>query len=79
MPILLGALIGGLIGFLLRPAVPIIGQLPFEHVITAGANLSGLDVLMKGYAQTSFNYLLVGVLVGGFTSWLVWRQTAKKT
>ena len=38
MPILLGALIGGLIGFLLRPSVPIIGQLPFEHVITAGAN-----------------------------------------
>jgi hypothetical protein len=69
VPILLG----------LRPSVPIIGQLPFEHVITAGANLSGLDVLMKGYAQTSFNYLLVGLLVGACAGWVVQRQTAKKT
>lgn len=59
-----GLLIGGLLGFLLRPSVPLIGQLPFSTVISRGANLRGLDQLLIGYARTSFNYLLAGLVLG---------------
>jgi uncharacterized membrane protein (UPF0136 family) len=59
-----GLLIGGLIGFLLRPSVPLMGQLPFTTVITRGANLRGLDQLLLGYARSSFNYLVAGVVLG---------------
>ena len=59
-----GLLIGGLVGFLLRPSVPLIGQLPFSTVISRGANLRGLDQLLLGYARTSFNYLLAGLVLG---------------
>jgi hypothetical protein len=34
-----GFLVGGLIGFLLRPAAFLVGQLPFEHVISRGASV----------------------------------------
>jgi hypothetical protein len=61
---LAGLLIGGVVGFLLRPSVPLLGQLPFTTVITRGANLRGLDQLLLGYARSSFNYLVAGMLLG---------------
>jgi hypothetical protein len=60
----IGLVIGGIIGFLLRPSVPFMGQLPFSNVITRGANLHGLDQLLVGYARTSFNYLIAGTVLG---------------
>jgi hypothetical protein len=60
----IGLVIGGIVGFLLRPSVPFMGQLPFSTVITRGANLHGLDQLLVGYARTSFNYLIAGMLLG---------------
>jgi hypothetical protein len=57
-------LMGGVVGFLLRPSVPLMGQLPFTTVITRGANLRGLDQLLLGYARTSFNYMLAGLVLG---------------
>jgi hypothetical protein len=66
------------LGFLLRPSVPLIGPLPFETVITRGANLTGLDSLLKGAAETSFNYMLVGVVVGALVGWVI-RQQSNKT
>jgi hypothetical protein len=62
--LLAGVAVGGLVGFLLRPTVPLMGQLPFITVITRGANLRGLDQLLTGYARTSFNYLVAGIIVG---------------
>ncbi len=59
-----GLLIGGVVGFLLRPSVPLMGQLPFTTVITRGANLRGLDQLLLGYARSSFNYIVAGVVLG---------------
>jgi len=59
-----GLLIGGLVGFLLRPGVPFMGQLSFSTVITRGTNLHGLDQLLVGYARTSFNYLIAGTIAG---------------
>jgi CcmD family protein len=61
-----GMFVGGLVGFLLRPAVPILGQLPFKTVILRGSDLTGMDELLLGAARTSFNYLVAGVLVGAF-------------
>jgi hypothetical protein len=62
--IIVGILMGGVVGFLVRPSVPLMGQLPFSTVITRGANLRGLDQLLLGYARTSFNYLLAGLVLG---------------
>ena len=59
-----GLVIGGVVGFLLRPSVPLMGQLPFTTVITRGANLRGLDQLLLGYARSSFNYVLAGLVLG---------------
>jgi hypothetical protein len=62
---IVGMLLGGTVAFLLRPSAPLIGQLPFDKVITRGAFLEGLDRLLIPTAQTSFNYLIVGLIVGG--------------
>jgi len=61
---IVGLSVGGVVGFLLRPSVPFMGQLPFTTVITRGANLRGLDQLLTGYARTSFNYLVAGMVLG---------------
>jgi hypothetical protein len=61
---IVGLLIGGVVGFLLRPSVPLMGQLPFTTVITRGANLRGLDQLLLGYARSSFNYVAAGIVLG---------------
>ena len=60
----LGFLVGGFLGFLLRPSVPLIGQLPFFVVMTRGAGLGGLDQVLVPYAQNSFNIVLVGAIIG---------------
>lgn len=64
--IICGACVGGLLGFLIRPSVPLIGQLPLEAVLTRGASYSGLDQILVPFAKQSFNYLLVGFILGGF-------------
>jgi hypothetical protein len=61
---IVGFVVGGVVGFLLRPSVPLLGQLPFTTVITRGANLRGLDQLLLGYARSSFNYLVAGIVLG---------------
>lgn len=68
---IVGLLIGGAVGFLLRPSVPLMGQLPFTTVITRGANLRGLDQLLLGYARSSFNYVVAGVVLGGIVGLIV--------
>jgi uncharacterized membrane protein YfcA len=60
----LGVILGGVIGFLLRPSAMLVGQLPFETVISRGENLQGLDKLLVSTAQTSFNMMVVGAIIG---------------
>lgn len=72
----IGLFIGGLLGFLLRPAAPLIGQLDFGTVITRGSNLTGLDMLLLSTAQASFNYLLFGAILGAVAG-VVGMMTAK--
>lgn len=60
-----GFLIGGFVGFLARPSIALIGQLPFDTVISRGAGLKGLDqMLLLPLAQQSFNVMLIGAVVG---------------
>jgi hypothetical protein len=58
------ALIGGLVGFLLRPSNPIVGQLPLVTVLTRGSSLTGLDSLLVPLAERSFKYVAAGTVVG---------------
>lgn len=59
-----GALLGGLVGYLLRPSIFLIGKLPFFTVITRGASLSGFEQILVPAAQESFNIMFIGVIIG---------------
>ena len=69
--ILIGALLGGAVGFLLRPSNMLTGQLDFATVITRGANLKGLDALLKSQAESSFNTMLLATIVGAGIGFLL--------
>ena len=74
----LGGGAGALCGFLLRPSAPFVGQLAFGTVVTRGANLRGLDELLVPVAQASFNYMLVGAIVGVALGIITTRSWSKK-
>jgi uncharacterized membrane-anchored protein YhcB (DUF1043 family) len=74
----LGLLIGAFIGFLVRPTAPLIGQLPFGVVMTRGANLRGLDQILVPLAQRSFNYVLVGAILGVIGGFVIGRLGPSK-
>ncbi len=61
---IVGFIAGGFIGFLYRPSAFIIGQLPFDVVITRGANLKGIDQVLIPLAQTSFNNMMAIAVIG---------------
>jgi ABC-type Fe3+ transport system permease subunit len=61
---IVGFLIGGFVGFLARPSLFPVGQLPFELVISRGANLKGIDQLLVPLAQQSFSITLIGAIIG---------------
>jgi hypothetical protein len=48
---IVGFVAGGVLGFLYRPSAFLIGQLPFDVVITRGANLKGMDQVLISMAQ----------------------------
>jgi hypothetical protein len=59
-----GAVVGAVLGFLFRPSLPLVGQLPLGVVLTRGASLNGLDLLFRASAEQSFNYLMIGAILG---------------
>ena len=61
---IVGFVAGGALGFLYRPSAFLIGQLPFDVVITRGANLKGLDQVLISMAQTSFNNMAAAAIAG---------------
>ena len=71
MFIIIFAIIGGFVGFLLRPSVPLIGQLPFSAVISDGRSLRGIEQLAQPYAEQSFHYLIAGTLIGAVVGLVV--------
>ena len=76
--IILGLLVGGLIGFLLRPSGPLVGQLPFRVVITEGAFLEGLDQMALPLARASFNCVLAGGILGALGGYTLTRLGRKQ-
>lgn len=75
----IGFLIGGFVGFQLRPAAFLVGQLPFGTVLTRGSNLTGLEALLIPTAQTSFNYMLAGAVLGAACGALAGALGSKRT
>ena len=61
---IVGFIAGGFLGFLYRPSAFLIGQLPFDTVITRGANLNGVDQMLISMAQTSFNNIAAAAVAG---------------
>ena len=61
---IVGFLAGASIGYFYRPPAFLVGQLPFHIVITRGTNLKGLDQLLIPVARTSFDYFLIGGILG---------------
>ena len=59
-----GFIAGSILGFLYRPSAFLIGQLPFDVVITRGANLKGVDQVLIPLAQSSFNNMVAAAVIG---------------
>ena len=72
-----GAAIGGILGFLARPSIPIIGRLPLDAVLTRASTYQGLA---SGYihqiADRSLAILLFGVALGGIIGYLADRAAS---
>lgn len=75
---IIGAIFGGYIGYLLRPSIPVYGQLSFETVISRGAHLRGFEQLFVPAAQLSFNYIIAGIIIGAFIGLIVYGIYIKK-
>jgi len=75
-----GSVVGLVIGILTRPSVPLVGQLPLGIVLTRGATLTGLDLLLRTTAESSFNQIAVvcigGTLMGAAFGWFVGQRKA---
>lgn len=74
-----GFLVGGLIGFLARPSAFLIGQLPLKHVITRGGNLEGMDQILIPLAERSFNFMLIGAVLGATVGAVLAIFVARRT
>jgi len=76
--------IGGLIGFLIRPSVSLVGQLSFDTVLSRGENLDlAQRALLGPTARASFNLMMESALIGmtgglslGIMVWLLVRKRA---
>jgi hypothetical protein len=75
---ILGLIVGAFIGFLLRPSAMLVGQLPFETVVSRGANLRGFDQLLVPTAEMSFNIMMVGAIIGAVAGAIIGRLTAAR-
>jgi len=75
---IVGFIAGGVLGFLYRPSAFLIGQLPFDVVITRGANLKGVDQVLISLAQSSFNNMLTVAVVGAFIGIVVGLLISKR-
>jgi ABC-type nitrate/sulfonate/bicarbonate transport system permease component len=75
---IVGSLIGGFVAFLARPSAFLFGQLPFETVISRGANLEMLDILLVPLAQKSFNITLIGMIIGAVVGIIIGYFFGKK-
>ncbi len=66
-----GGIIGGFIGYFYRPSALLVGQLPFMDVISRGKTLKGLDQILIPIAERSFNYMVIGTLLGATIGYIL--------
>ena len=74
--------IGGLIGFIIRPSVPLVGKLSFDTVLSRGENLDLVQMALLGpTARASFNLMIESALIGlvgglalGILMWVLVRK-----
>ena len=78
MRTVIGAILGAIVGYWFRPSVPFLGQLPLETVMTRGGSLQGLDVILRGVAEQSFNYIVIGAILGALVAFVLTRMGSKK-
>lgn len=74
---LIGALLGGAIGYLYRPTTFLSGQLSFIHVISRGRTLKGFNQALVPVAEKSFNYLVAGLVLGAALGFVVKTTLSK--
>jgi uncharacterized protein YcfJ len=74
----IGAAVGGAIGFWMRPSNVFLGKLDFMTTLTRGSNLKGLDELLKSQAEASSNMLIGGVVIGAIIGFLIGKALIKK-
>ena len=75
---IIGALIGGFIGFMGRPSVFLIGKLSFFTVITRGVFLRGLDQVLVPLAQQSFSVMAIGTIIGAVAGLVIGHFVGEK-
>jgi hypothetical protein len=61
---ILGLLLGGFVGFLLRPSSALVGKVSFINTLTRGATLEGVDQILINLAHKSFDIMLAGAIIG---------------
>lgn len=71
LAVVVGSSAGALAGYLLRPAVALVGQLPWSVVITRGGSLDGLERLLAPVARQSFDRMLLGAVLGALAGWCI--------
>ena len=73
-----GLCLGFLVGILTRPAIPLLGQLPIETVLTRGEGLTSEYLFLKSAAEASFNHVLIFALictiVGSVAGWYLGQK-----
>lgn len=69
--LIFGALIGFIIGYAMCPKIPLIGKVPFFHIITAGAFLQGFDVALRPWAIQSLMFILFGTFGGSILAFFI--------
>ena len=72
-----GFVFGASVGYFYRPPAFLVGQLPFDVVVTRGTNLKGLDQIYIEVAKTSFNYLVGGGILGAIVGVFVFIRIFK--
>ncbi|MDD5224320.1 MAG: hypothetical protein PHE84_10030 [bacterium] len=75
--------LGGMIGFLIRPSVPLVGKLSFNTVLARGENLDVVQKALLGpTAHASFNLMmecaLIGLVGGLSLGILIWFLVKKR-
>lgn len=73
----IGAVIGGTLGFLARPSIPVVGRLPLDAVLTRASTYHGLaSGYVHGVADRSLGILVLGLALGAVVGYAADRAVS---